>query len=509
MKHVSLLFVVLFCAVTVSAQTLVPVTFRVNMRVKILEQSFVPQEGDWVRVAASFNNWGSSNDTLSKEPAPNDSIYRVTKSFLEGDTLDFKYAKTFRRGVSAEHVTRGYRVPVGGGTVPLAYFDNDTVVDTLVQGNVTFRVDMRPLASIGWFLPAVDTVQVRGEFNSWLGERMTLSPLSGLYALTRPYSGEPYQETKFKYYLKLDVNTANARFPNWQFVSDFVQYEQLYQLGGGGVRAFNLPLSSGNITVGPYRFSDISENATMLNVSDTCRVTLRVNMGPAMRYVDPFNPATDAVYVSWSDYAWALNQAANQGSFSLQQRMTRDSPTDSVWSISFKVKGKTHAGLMYVYQFRHAVGGSVTEGGGGGVLNPYRVRYILPYGPNWFPASYTAPLDIWQKNPPMPVEPPQGTESVGEDLDNQTIPRVIVLHQNFPNPFNPSTRIRYSIPRSTHVRLSVFDIVGQQVAELVNDSQERGNYVATFDANKLASGVYLCRLEAGGFSQTKKMLLMR
>ena len=382
-------------------------------------------------------------------------------------------------------------------------------VDTTVTGNVTFRVDMRPLTNIGWFLPAVDTLQVRGEFNSWLGDRMTLSPITGLWNATIPYSGEALQEYKYKYFVKLDVNTASSRFPNWFFVADAVQYEQLYSLGGGGVRAFTLPASSANITVGPYFFSEILADNTMLSTSDTCRVTLSVNMGPATRYIDPFIPATDAVYVSWSDYAWALNQSANQGNFPVQQRLARNGPTDSVWSVSFRVKGKTHSGMMYVYQFRHAVGGGITEGGGGGVLNPYRVRYIPRVAPNSFPATYIAPLDSWQKDPPMPVEPPQGTESVGEDMDNRAIPREMVLHQNFPNPFNPSTRIRYSFPRSSHVALRIFNVIGQQVAELVNENQVRGNYIATFEANHLASGVYLYRLDAGEYSQTKKMLLVR
>ncbi len=390
-----------------------------------------------------------------------------------------------------------------------SFAQNTGGLDTTVTGNVTFRVDLRPLTNIGWFLPAVDTLQVRGEFNSWLGDRMTLSPITGLWNATIPYSGEALQEYKFKYFVKLDVNTASSRFPNWFFFADAVQYEQLYSLGGGGVRAFNLPSSSGNIIVGPYFFSEILAENTMLTTTDTCRVTLSVNMGPATRYIDPFILATDAVYVSWSDYAWALNQGANQGSFSLQQRMTRNSPTDSVWSISFRVKGKTHSGLMYVYQFRHAAGGNVIEGGGGGVLNPYRVRYIPRTAPNTFPLSYTAPLDIWQKNPPMPVEPPQGTESVGEDPDNRTMPQVIVLHQNFPNPFNPSTKIRYSIPRASHVSLRVSNVIGQQVAELVNEYQVRGNYIATFEASSLASGVYLYRLEARELLQTRKMLLVR
>ena len=100
---------------------------------------------------------------------------------------------------------------------------------------------------------------------------------------------------------------------------------------------------------------------------------------------------------------------------------------------------------------------------------------------------------------PFPDAVPQAT----------TVPEFFVLHQNYPNPFNPTTTIRYSIPRSSHVKLRVFNIIGQQVAELVKENQARGNYITSLESGNLASGVYFYRLEVGGFSQTKKMLLMR
>ena len=83
------------------------------------------------------------------------------------------------------------------------------------------------------------------------------------------------------------------------------------------------------------------------------------------------------------------------------------------------------------------------------------------------------------------------------------------LAQNYPNPFNPATRIKYSIPEKSHVTLKVYNLLGQQVASLVNEVQTQGNYVALFEANKLSSGVYFYKLEAGKYSQTRKMLLMK
>ncbi len=83
------------------------------------------------------------------------------------------------------------------------------------------------------------------------------------------------------------------------------------------------------------------------------------------------------------------------------------------------------------------------------------------------------------------------------------------LEQNYPNPFNPRTEIRYQVPRVSDVKITVFDVLGRAVAMLVNERKAPGSYEVTFDASGLASGVYLNRMEASGFVQTRKMLLIR
>ncbi|NWF50916.1 MAG: T9SS type A sorting domain-containing protein [Ignavibacteriaceae bacterium] len=83
------------------------------------------------------------------------------------------------------------------------------------------------------------------------------------------------------------------------------------------------------------------------------------------------------------------------------------------------------------------------------------------------------------------------------------------LQQNYPNPFNPSTSIQYSIGSSQFVTLKVFDVLGKEVATLVNEEKPAGSHQVTFDARELASGIYLYRLSANSFTETKKLILIK
>jgi hypothetical protein len=83
------------------------------------------------------------------------------------------------------------------------------------------------------------------------------------------------------------------------------------------------------------------------------------------------------------------------------------------------------------------------------------------------------------------------------------------LEQNYPNPFNPSTHIAYSVPKSQKVRLAVYDLLGNEVAMLVNETKGAGSYTVNFNAQNLSSGVYFYKLETGNTLLVKKMMLLK
>jgi hypothetical protein len=92
---------------------------------------------------------------------------------------------------------------------------------------------------------------------------------------------------------------------------------------------------------------------------------------------------------------------------------------------------------------------------------------------------------------------------------DESLPTEYELSSNYPNPFNPTTRIEYALPEPGLVVLEVYDTLGRLVATLVNESKEAGRHAVDFDATNLASGIYLYRIQAGSFTQTRTMMLVK
>jgi hypothetical protein len=102
------------------------------------------------------------------------------------------------------------------------------------------------------------------------------------------------------------------------------------------------------------------------------------------------------------------------------------------------------------------------------------------------------------------------TEGIVTDVnDTKAIPTEFALDQNFPNPFNPSTTISFSIPFSTDVKINIYSISGELVGTILEDFMPAGQHIINFEADGLSSGVYLYKLEAGSFTSSKKMVILK
>ena len=131
-----------------------------------------------------------------------------------------------------------------------------------------------------------------------------------------------------------------------------------------------------------------------------------------------------------------------------------------------------------------------------GMTNSY-VNALVVSGTSLFVVTYS---QIWRR----PLSDITGVE----DQSNE-IPTQFILEQNYPNPFNPTTTIGYVLQEKNNTKLTLINVIGEEVAILVNEEQDKGYHTVTLNAANLPSGVYLYKLQAGNFIETKKMLLLK
>jgi len=101
------------------------------------------------------------------------------------------------------------------------------------------------------------------------------------------------------------------------------------------------------------------------------------------------------------------------------------------------------------------------------------------------------------------------TDTTVNTVENRAVPINFTLHQNYPNPFNPSTTIAFELSERTLATLIVYNVLGRQVAELVNEMKMSGRYEVVFSGQSLSSGTYLYRLTTNNTTETKKMVLLK
>ena len=151
---------------------------------------------------------------------------------------------------------------------------------------------------------------------------------------------------------------------------------------------------------------------------------------------------------------------------------------------------------------------SATQSGARGIIEMPVSRPLFIYFPQY--VSGGVPI-VWESNRSgrshiysrfilMPL---------GDVHDENSIAKHFELLQNFPNPFNPSTVIRFQLSTTAAVTLKIFDVLGREIQTLIEQKLTAGDYRASWDGTRFASGVYFCRLQAGDFVQTKKLLLLK
>lgn len=331
-----------------------------------------------------------------------------------------------------------------------------------------------------------DTVAARGNFNGWGRHDLVPSTLDpNIYISEVP-------DTVFGAEVGDTIITGYKFFytpSNWEGGSDrrYILTQDDYNNGEAVVsRAFN--------------------DGTLQTVTNQpTDVTFIVDVNNAISAINnqPF-PVVNTVHIAggtpplqWPDLGWPDAQIDRM--IPMYDDGTNGDPTagDKFFTAVVTFPAYTIFEMQYKYGINY--GDAVNNGGGNDNENAIGANHVI--------TLFALAWDVQVDN----VFGTMGNHTFTTDVNDLpgSTPVAYALEQNFPNPFNPSTKINYSIPTEGFVTLDVYNSIGQKVANLVSESKTAGTYTINFDASNLTSGIYFYKISSGNFTETKKMILLK
>lgn len=469
-------------------------------------------------------DWGTTKVTLTRE-SDNDSqpgydLYSGVAMYpasLAGSVQNFKYFLEPDGWEADQPVTnnRQFTVPTQDTTLQWVYYSNSAPVtgDGPATAFVIFTVDTTPLEDIGLFDRARgDTLEVRGGFNGWSNANPDQSllfrvPGSNTFENAIALTAIPGAEQAYKFFINFNDENFQAAFgqdpPNgWE--------EPISKTGANRTFAFE-GNPNADQDLGIQFFNDVLPG-NIIPDGNSIDVTFSVNMAPAVdNPAQPFVPGTDSVHVDLrGDGLWGFTQGFGDGD--TRSIFLEDTDGDMVYTGTFTVNGPTYGAIQYKYGY--GLTGAIVDEQGGGFndVGRRRTRFVAANADGSWPSAWSFPAEDFLvegllPNEPNPADPNAGGVSV-EEIDGE-LPATMTLSQNYPNPFNPATTIEYAVNQTMDVKLQVFNVLGQNVATLVNGVQQAATYRVSFDATDLASGIYIYQLETAAGTLTKQMILMK
>ena len=475
--------------------------------------------------ATGVIDWGATNVHLERESTtanqPANRMYSGVAYFpasAAGSLQEYKFVidgENFSGGNAWEEGdlagNRSFTIPSEDTTLHWVFYGNTAPSPAVpVEGTVIFTVDLRPFEEIGLFdLAAGDTLWVFGSFNGWDG-CPTLNPDDCLmqrvpgetqFEIAVPMSEFIGRQFAFKYFLDFNDETFTERWGS----APPDGWEEGHATGTD--RFFNFA-GDANQFLDLHFFNDITVD-NVIPEGNTIDVHFTVDMNPAIdNQARPFDPATDSVYIRLTDPHWAFTQGVVGEGHPPTHSFLDDEDGDGIYTGTFTVSGPTYSGLTFRYVY--GVEGDATDETGTGTTEPgrSRVHYIRPNQDGSWPSEYTLPDHVFNLAGPLPFETNPAFATAVEPVAGE-LPSRITLGQNYPNPFNPSTAFEYGLTSTEHVTVRVFDALGRVVATLVDEVQTASTYRVTFDANQLASGVYLYQLKTPSQVMSRTMVLVR
>lgn len=522
-------------------QDTVAIYFRVNMGGVNFDPSTQSVEvrggfgsASWTKVADLKREVGSVNGG---------SFWSGVAYFAKADLTPgavFKYKYVFRSPETWEItsdrslILSASTIERGDTTIHWNYFNNKAPAGNKIQTNLLFRLKLDALEKIGLFKSSLgDRVGVTGP-KGWAVDpfdfdtdptilKMTYNSDLEEWNLVEPFQVFPNDEIVYKYYIAWDSSRVNPESPN--YVPGLMLSNGWEEPGvtGGADRRYTFTSELEQIVPGDFGsaqqfFNSIHPYGV---ITTPISVTFRINMAPATNAstnpTNPlFRPGTDTVWVQFDGCMVPITQGKTMYGTDNRVELT-DPDGDGIYTGTLDLTPPTLYQFCYRITYSNYPNASVTNGGG--ILRGRRYyQYIRPTtigagGAVTWPSSYVFPTLDW-KAENLDVEEPPDLETPGGVYINEGVPSVYNLEQNYPNPFNPATMITYRIPERVRVRIDVYNMLGQKITTLLDQEQDAGTHSILWDArtdtrNTITSGVYFLKMQAGAFTQIRKMLYLK
>lgn len=537
-----------------SKEDSVALFFRVNVGSQVATGAFNPETDVIGLRGEPVFDWGTTNLILDAEPVRENSrnvfysgaIYVPEE--MSGTPFKFKYvfgaADNINTGSIAWDDGNDAFNPDGDGNNQSVIAQSDSTyafkffqgrrppTAEVVDASLQFAVNVGVLEELNMFNRAFgDRVYIPGGFNGWdtNPDNPSASFNEALGVWTQAFSirEEVGATVQYKYFVRWDASRFDDESPNYvEFLDANNGWEEPGITGGGNrVYAFTDETTQtvDDFGSGQAFFNGVPPQGVIketINLEETLAVKFMVDMTPALSHTVAFNPALDSLFLILHTPIFAVTQELPTGQAILDEMSTKmrvmftpvdGQPNMFELTLDLALPTENHIGFTLAYVNPE---GEVTENGTGFDAGRRYYRYITPLDaadPDniiW-PDTYELAAIEWKATNLDWETPPSygvGTSVDRTDLDS---PNAYVLHNNYPNPFNPTTNISFSLPASEFVELSVYNVLGQKVATVLSQQMTAGTHSVSFNARALASGVYIYQIRAGSFVQNKTMMLVK
>ena len=359
-----------------------------------------------------------------------------------------------------------------------------------------------------------DQMQVRGGFNAWSCEDpsnciMTRTPGTNIFTLATNITGFPLTEMEYKYYLDLAPSSVEYLENIHGVLYDGIGWEDSPRFGGAN-RVFLLGLEDETnlVELGLEGYYDLPEGG-VIPLDREITITFSVDMLDAI--AQGFNSEEDTVYISIQDRWLTYLQGLEDG-----YKINALNNEDGTFSVNQSFTGPFPWHMLYTWGFYDVSLAAYVQEGGGFGFGRSRARYQhadIDNDCHW--NDYIFPLDTWQFEPPLIVEEfdPEMICTTLETDKSLTLEKFI-LKNNFPNPFNPITTIEYELPYDTYMELTIYDVQGRIVNNLINKKRFSGKSFIQWNAKDnngqaVPSGIYFFAMKTRDFQKTNKMMLIK